>query len=149
MPIAYIGPVVMTKDQVLSIPTVKEGHEVWNYEMFTEEYQKALEEGVTEYICTDRKRTEKDILHKANSYVCPIIRESHYTRGDKEFLEVFKDEILLGMWHLEIPKKLGDKIYNHGYKYNDEVINQAKSAPNRNLCIVKPEKNKTNKLEIV
>lgn len=163
VPKGFWEPVVITKDRVLSIPSTKseaayleknqksypdylKGKED---RLYTEKYQEVLEEGIDEYVCTDKKRTDKDIFHKTKKEMCPVLRESHYTKNDKEFLEVFKNEVLLKNY-LEIPKKLGVKIYNKGLptiQYTKELIELAEPAPNRGICLAMPLKSRPDLVE--
>ncbi|MDR0953172.1 MAG: hypothetical protein LBM71_03155 [Elusimicrobiota bacterium] len=149
VPTGYAGAIVITKDKVLKIPTVKEQLDLYpkngeEYKLFTEEYKEALEEGIIEHRCMTEeiKRKDTDVFYEVDPRYCPIMRESIYIKEDSEFLEVFKNEVVL-RWYLEVPKKLGVKIYNNGLptiKYKKEIIEKAILPPNLGYCFGMPLK---------
>lgn len=154
VPTGYFGAFIILKDKVFLLPLTKQWvknskksinkDDLIEWKLYSSAYQEALKEGITEYLCTDKKRTDKDILHKTEYLKCPIIRESYYTKKDKEFLEVFKNQVILSDY-LEIPSKLGVKIYNDGLptrKYLKEIIELAQPEPNRGICLAMPLKSR-------
>ncbi len=158
VPTGVSSTAVITKDKILT--GYDEGY-ITEDRYLTTKYQLALEEGFEQELCMkdeSNKRKDSDIFDKNHVHNsrplsldsrCPYIRISEVTKDDPDFLELFKQHVILGS-SLELPAKLGNKILKSkkpNFVFTKEIIEQA-IIPEQDtqyyICIAMPQKSNFN-----